>query len=278
MARRPISGATMVYGVAGDPVTHSLTPALHAAAFAALGLDAVSVALRADGSAAAAVVDAVRRLGVRGLSVTMPLKDAVVAHCEERTELVERLGAANCLTVTSSGTVRADSTDGDGLLGAIACAGASVAGARCVVLGAGGAARAAIEGLGRAGASEVAVLARRPEQALHAARLSPVARPGTVQDAAAADVIVQATPVGMLGTPAQDAEALLDGGALGAGQVAVDLVYHPRVTPWLARAAARGATTVEGVEVLVHQAHVALGCWLDPEVPLDALHRAVAAP
>jgi shikimate dehydrogenase len=278
VATRAVTGSTAVYGVVGDPVAHSLTPALHAAAFEALGVDAVSVALRADGDAAAAVVDAVRRLGIRGLSVTMPLKDAIVEHCEERTEVVERLGASNCLTATSRGTVRADSTDGDGLLAAIACTGlSSLAGARCVVLGAGGAARAAIDALGRAGATEVLVVARRHDAAMRAAGVARVARPAVPEDAASADVIVQATPVGMLGTAAVDAEALLDAASLGAGQVAVDLVYHPRVTPWLARAAARGATTVEGVEVLVHQAAVALARWLGAEVPIDVLHRAVAA-
>jgi shikimate dehydrogenase len=274
--QRAVTGATAVFGVAGNPVAHSLTPALHAAAFEALGVDAVSVALRADARDAATVVDVVRRLGIRGLSVTMPLKDAVVAHCEERDGVVERLGAANCLTVTATGTVRADSTDGDGLLGAIDCAGeGTLVGARCVVLGAGGAARAAIDALARAGAADVAVVARRHDAATRAASIASVARVGEPADAASAGIIVQATPVGMLDAEAADAHALVDPSTLGAGQVAVDLVYHPRVTPWLARAAARGATTVEGVEVLVHQAAVALSRWLEAEVPLDALHRAV---
>jgi len=274
-----VSGATAVYGIAGDPVAHSLTPALHAAAFEALQVDAVSVALRAGADAAVTVVDAVRRLGIRGLSVTMPLKDAVVAHCEERTDVVARLGAANCLTATARGTVLADSTDGDGLLEAIACAGgASLHGARCVVLGAGGAARAAIDALARAGAADVAVVARRDDAAARAARVATVARPGEAADTSSASVIVQATPVGMLDTAAVDAEALVDGGSLGAGQVAVDLVYHPRVTPWLARAAAGGATTVGGDEVLVHQAAFALERWLGAPVPLDALHAVIATP
>jgi len=280
---RTISGATAIYGIAGDPIAHSLTPALHAAAFDALGLDAVSVGLRAAASGADVVVAAVRQLGIRGLSVTMPLKDAVVAHCEERTDVVERIGAANCLTATVRGTVLADSTDGEGLLGAIACArGAPLVGSldtmRCVVVGAGGAARAAIDALARAGASDVAVVARRHDAAARAASAAAVARPGSPGDAKDADVVVQATSVGMLGTDAADAAALVDGDWLGAGQVAVELVYHPRVTPWLARAAARGATTVEGVEVLVHQAAVALTRWLDAEIPIEALHRAALAP
>jgi shikimate dehydrogenase len=276
VTERAVSGATAVYGVVGDPVAHSLTPALHAAAFEALGVDAVSVALRAGTDAAATIVDAVRRCSIRGLSVTMPLKDAVVAHCDARTDVVARLGAANCLTAVGDGTVLADSTDGDGLLGAIGCADATpIDGARCVVLGGGGAARAAIEALARAGAADVAVVTRRPEDAERASRVATVARPGSSDDVGTALVVVQATPVGMQDTAAFDAAPLVDGGALGAGQVAVDLVYHPRVTSWLARAEASGARSVEGVEVLVHQAAVALSRWLDRDVPLEALHRAV---
>jgi shikimate dehydrogenase len=279
VARPATSGATALFGVVGDPVAHSLTPALHAAAFDEVGVDAVSVALRAGVDAAALVVDAVRRLGIRGLSVTMPLKDAVVAHCEERSDVVDRLGAANCLTATDDGRVRADSTDGDGLLAAIACVRtAPLRAPRCVVLGAGGAARAAIEALARAGATDVAVVARRHDAAVRAAAVASVARAGTAADVAAADVVVQATPVGMRDTPSVDAAPLVDGATLGAGQVAVDLVYHPRVTPWLARAAAHGATTVEGGEVLVHQAALALARWLGAEVPLDALHGVLAVP
>lgn len=267
------SGATAVYGIAGDPIAHSLSPSLHNAAFAALGVDAVSVAFRAGADDAACVVDAVRRLGVRGLSVTMPLKAALVAHCDERSRTVERLGATNLLVRTDAGTVRAESTDGAGLVLAIACVtGVDVQGRRCAVLGAGGAARAAIEALAGAGASEVLVVARRAEAATEAATVAPSARAAMPDEAATADVLVQATPVGMLDTDGQHANALVDGDVLGAGQIAVELVYHPRVTPWLARAASCGATTVEGVEVLVHQAAVALELWLGADAPLDALH------
>ena len=277
MSAPVVSGSTAVYGIAGDPVAHSLSPALHAAAFRALSVDAVSVAFRAGVDSAASVVDLLARLGVRGLSVTMPLKAAVVAHCDERSAAVDALGAANVLTATSTGGVRADTTDGDGLVAAIACvADRDVAGARCLVLGAGGAARAAIEALGRHGARDVAVVARRADAASAAASLAGVGRVGAPADAAEADVVVQATPVGMHDTAAVDADALVEGGSLRAGQVAVDLVYHPRVTRWLARADSAGARPVGGAEVLVHQAALALGLWLGADVPLGPLHEVVA--
>jgi shikimate dehydrogenase len=274
VTRPAVSGSTSVYGLAGDPVAHSLSPALHNAAFEALGIDAVSVALRADVDAAASVVSAVRAIGIRGLSITMPLKSAVVAYCEEHTEVVARLGSCNVLTSLRGEAVRADSTDGEGLLDAIRCvAGLDLDGARCAVLGAGGAARAVIDALAHAGAREVIVVARRTEAAASAAALASVARPGEAAEAQDADVVVQATPVGMQDTPARRADGLLDGAMLGAGQVAVDLVYHPRVTRWLAGATASGATPVQGVEVLIHQAQLALTGWLGVPVPLAPLHE-----
>ena len=274
-----VTAATALYGVAGDPVVHSLSPALHNAAFGALGIDAISVALRADESGAAAVVDAVRHLGVRGLSVTMPLKGLVAPLCDERSTTVERLGASNCLVGLGGGAVRAESTDGRGIVDAVRCvAAADLDGSTCAVLGAGGAARAAIEALCAAGAARVLVVARRPEAAEAAAAVCKAARAATPDEAAGALVIVQATPVGMAGTHGAGADPLLDAGTLGAGQVAVDLVYHPRVTPWLAQAASRGASPVGGAEVLAHQAALALGLWLGAPVPLDALHAVVAAP
>jgi shikimate dehydrogenase len=273
------TGSTAVFGVAGDPVAHSLSPKLHNAAFLALERDAVSIALRADASDAAVVVDALRRLGVRGLSVTMPLKAAVVKHCDERADVVELLGAANCLVRTDEGAVRAESTDGDGLLAAIACvADRDVRGLRCMVVGAGGAARSAVVALAGAGVAEVVVLARRAEQARGVASLAEAAREGSTRDLEGVDIVVQATPVGMLGTAEERATPLVDALSLRAGQIAVDLVYHPRVTPWLARAASRGACPVGGVEVLVHQAALAISIWLGAPAPLEVLHAAAVAP
>jgi shikimate dehydrogenase len=273
------TGATLVFGVAGAPVAHSLSPTLHNAAFRALGIDAVSIALRAGEPDAAVVVDAVRRLGVRGLSITMPLKAAVVEHCDERGVVVDQLGAANCLVRTSAGTVRAESTDGDGLVAAIACvAGRDVLGMRCAVIGAGGAASAAVVALIDAGATEVLVIARHPDRARSVADLADAARVGDPRDVAGLDLVVQATPIGMLGTTEAQASPLVDPTSLRAGQVAVDLVYHPRVTPWLARAASSGASVVGGVEVLVHQAAAALVIWLGVPAPIEVLHAAVAAP
>jgi len=273
---RPVTAATALYGVAGDPIAHSLSPALHNAAFEAMGIDAVSVALRAGAVDAQLVVGAVRTLGIHGLSVTMPLKVAVVEHCEHRTATVERLGASNCLVHEETSGVLAASTDGAGLLGAVSCVtGETVATKRCAVLGAGGAALAVIDALASAGAAEVIVVSRRAGAAARALALAPCVREGAPGEAATADLVIQATPVGMVGTDAQESDPLLDPGLLRADQIAVDLVYHPLVTPWLAQAASSGARTVGGIEVLIHQAAGALELWLGTAPPAAALHAAV---
>src|SRR5262249_27984882 len=161
--RREISGSTRVVGVIGDPVAHSRSPAIHNAAFAALGLDWVYVAFPVAAGRGADAVAAVRTLGIEGLSVTMPHKSDVAAACDELTPGAAALGAGNTV-IRSDGTVRGDSTDGPGFVSALLDHGIEPRGRRVLVLGAGGAARAIVDALGRAGAI-VTVAARRPAAA-----------------------------------------------------------------------------------------------------------------
>ncbi|HTZ08483.1 MAG TPA: hypothetical protein VMB72_05380, partial [Acidimicrobiales bacterium] len=177
-----------------------------------------------------------------------------------------------------------DATDGPGFLAAVRrAAGFDPAGRRCVVLGAGGAARAVVLALAQGGAAEVAVLNRTPARAEVAAALAGgVGRVGSAADVGRADLVVQATPVGMAALgPATLADLGVDLDALGPGQVAADLVYVPAETPFLAAARARGATPVGGLGMLVHQAALALGHWTGLEVdpgPLWDAARAVLGP
>jgi shikimate dehydrogenase len=147
-----------------------------------------------------------------------------------------------------------------------------VAGRTVLVLGAGGAARAVVLALGRAGA-EVAVAARRPETAVAAASLAPGARavplPVTAADLSAAAVVVNATPLGMAGEAPP-----LDPAGLGASQVVVDLVYHPAETVLLAAARERGAAAVGGLGMLVHQAALSFTAWTGMEAPIPAMKKA----
>lgn len=168
----PVSAFTRVVGVIGDPVHHSLSPAIHNAAFVSLGLDWVYVAFPVPRGRGGAAVAAARDLGLAGLNVTMPHKADAAAACDDLTPDAAALGAVNTVVVRPDGRMLGDSTDGPGFLDALAEERIEVEGRRCLVLGAGGASRAVVLALGRVGA-EVIVAARRPEAAADAARLAP---------------------------------------------------------------------------------------------------------
>ena len=285
-AGRPADGrwptaASTVVGVIGDPVTHSLSPLLHNTAFGALGLDWVSVGFPVRHGDGPAAVEGLRALGVRGLSVTMPHKAAVAGAVDELTPVAEELGAVNCVRWVGDRLV-GDNTDGAGFLESLRRGvGFDPADRRCLVVGAGGAARAVVLALAGAGAAEVVVVNRTPERAETAAALAGGrGRSGTAEDAARADLVVEATPAGMDGL--DEVAPLVDAGSLRPGQVAVDLVYHPPTTPWLAAAAAAGATTLGGLGMLVHQAAAQLQLWTGTAPPVaamwDAARRATGAP
>jgi shikimate dehydrogenase len=273
---RRLSAATAVVGVMGDPISHSLSPLLHNTAFDALGLDWVSVGFPVPSGRAQVALAGARSLGVRGLSVTMPHKEDVARLVDRRSESAERLGAVNCVIFQAETTV-GENTDGPGLVGALKRGDRfDPAGHRCLVLGAGGAARAVIDALAVAGATEVIVVNRTAERAAAAAALAgAVGRVGEPGDAPGCDLIVNATPVGMVGARQAGTAALpLDPGLLGPHQVVVDLIYHPAETAWLAAARQRGATTANGLGMLVHQAALQLAAWTGLEPPVEAMWAA----
>lgn len=276
------SSETRLVGVIGDPIRHSLSPRLHNAAFAALGLDWASVAMAVPAGAGGAAVAAVRTLGLQGVSVTMPLKEEVAAAADDLTPVAARLGAVNCLSVRDGHTV-GDSTDGDGLLAALAAeCGFAPGGARCAVIGAGGAARAVVDALARADAAEVVVVARNPARAAVAAGLAgDRGRAGTSADVGGAVLVVNATPVGMAdvaGTAGGRGSMPVPVEVLGPGQLVVDLIYHPARTPLLQAAGERGARTANGLGTLVHQAALAVERWTGRPAPVAAMAAAVGAP
>ncbi|MEM9654890.1 MAG: shikimate dehydrogenase [Actinomycetota bacterium] len=272
-----ISGRTRLAAVIGDPVRHSLSPAIHNAAFAARKLDWVYLALPVATGNGAEAVAAMRTLGIDGLSVTMPHKAAVAAAADARTPAVETLGVANCLFVEDNRIV-ADSTDGDGFVSSFTTDfGTTLADLRCVVVGAGGAARSIIEAVGRAGAAEITVVNRSADRAVAAAVLAPQAVAGSADDPAVfaeADVLINATAVGMAGGPDPDGSPVPTE-TLRSGQRVVDIVYQPRRTPLLVAAEAVGAEVADGVGMLVHQAALAFERWTGQAAPLDVMTRAV---
>jgi shikimate dehydrogenase len=286
-ARADAGSGIRLVGVIGSPITHSLSPLLHNAAFAALGLDGTwrSVAFEVPPGEAASALAAMRRADVSGLSVTMPHKADVAALVDECTEVARRLDAVNCI-VNRDGVLLGTNTDGAGFVASLARAAAfTPAGTHCVVIGAGGAARAVVLALAEAGASRVAVLNRTSERAAAAAALAGPAG-GVVGSEAkdqvkaiqAADLVVNATPLGMAGaSPAGAAPWLVAPELLHAGQVAVDLIYSPRPTRWLMTAGAAGAEAVDGLGMLVHQAAAQLELWTGQPAPVEAMWRAAEA-
>jgi shikimate dehydrogenase len=274
----PLSAGTTVVGVIGDPVAHSLSPLLHNTAFAVMGLDWVSVGFRVQAGHAGDALAGAGALGIRGLSVTMPHKESVAELVGQRSALSELLGAVNCVVRTEDVWV-GHNTDGPGFVSSLRRNGHDPEGMHCLVVGAGGAARAVVAGLAGAGAAEVVVVNRSPERAASAAALAgPVGRVGRESDASSSDLVVNATPLGM-GDPGEHGTAWPVAPAhLHAGQVVVDLVYHPWVTPWMDAARARGARVANGAGMLVHQAALQLEAWTGLEVPVESMWKAVSGP
>ncbi len=265
-------------GVIGDPVAHSLSPRLHNTAFAEMGLDWVSVGFRVPAGRTATALEGARALGLMGLSVTMPHKEEVARLVGERSPLTVRLGAANCVVAEGDGW-RGENTDGAGLVDALRRRDQfDPQGRRCLVVGAGGAARAVIAALADAGAEEVVVVNRTPERAAAALALAgPGGRLGSAADATGCDLVVNATPVGMAGTAGDGGRPWpLDPTLLHAGQVVVDLIYHPAETRWMEAARAQGASVANGVGMLVHQAALQLAAWTGADPPVEAMWGAVA--
>jgi len=249
-------------------VRHSLSPVIMNTAFAEMGLDWVYVAFQVGASGGAGALRAIEALGIQGCSVTMPLKQEIADALDRLDPLAQALRAVNCVYRDGDGLAGAN-TDGAGFCAALAEAGVAVEGSRVGLLGAGGAARSVIAGLGSAGVSDVVVVNRSAERAEAAAALSPVARVGQATDLGAVDIVVNATSVGM-----GDGALPCDPAALTDGQVVVDLVYHPIETPLLAEARRRGLSVVDGVGMLVHQAALAVRLWTGRPAPVAAMNAA----
>ena len=283
----PASGATRLLGLLGWPVAHSLSPAMHNAAFQALALDYRYVAFPVAPEPVERLGEAVRgmrALGIRGCSVTAPYKESVVAHVDVLTDFAKLVKAVNTLWVDDDGRVWGDNTDGPGFVAYAEHAGVRVEGAGALVLGAGGSARAVAAGLMSAGCARVTVLNRTVARAeALVEELGAGADPGVLragrfpQDVAAcsrdATLIVQCTTVGM----GDDAASLAwdRNVSFRRDQAVCDLVYHPRRTALLEKAAAEGAAVLGGVGVLVFQGAIAFERWTGRPAPVDVMLRAV---
>jgi len=264
---------TRVYGVIGDPLGHSLSPLMHNAAFAARRVNAVYLPFRvsAKGSALRDFLASVGPLGIRGFSVTIPHKQAILRHLDGCDPLAAQIGAVNTVVVRPGGRLYGYNTDYVGVLRAIESR-IPLRGSRILLFGAGGAARASAFALAHAGAA-VVICARRPAQALELAR----AINGTVVGRRSLrseffDAIVNCTPVGMHpggGSPLESAELNC--------RLVMDLIYRPRKTELLRRAERRGIAVISGVEMFVAQGVAQYRIWQGRRAPAAVMRRVVMA-
>lgn len=278
---------TTVLGVFGWPVSHSKSPAMHGAAIAALGIDARYVPFAVRPEAIGDAVRGVRALGIRGVNVTLPHKQAVMQQLDRIDADARAIGAVNTI-VNDDGVLTGFNTDAPGLVRSVEEAGVSIAGKRVTILGAGGAARAAVVGFARAGAAEIAIVARRPEAARSlAAELAQHAGVGVTGEGEAAldrvfartDLVVQSTSATLNDGPNAEAfAARLPMHALPDAAAVVDLVYQPLVTSVLRSASARGLRTVDGLGMLVHQGALAFRLFTGQEPPIDVMAEALGRP
>ena len=275
VAPRAIRGSTRIAAVLGFPIEHSRSPELLNAAFAAAGLDAVMIPAAVPPETFAAAVAVLAAIRALGASVTVPHKLAAAALCDELSPAAREIGAVNCLHF-DGGRLVGHNTDAGGFVDGLTAAGFDPRGARGVLLGAGGAARAVAYGLRAAGADPAAltVIARDPARVPWAA-----AAPWTADSLraafAAADLVVDCTPAALGDASAESAFVdTLPLSALRAGAWAATLVYHHR-TIWLERASARGHSTVDGRAMLVRQGARAFEIWTGRTAPVEAMTRAL---
>jgi shikimate dehydrogenase len=285
--RQPVLKAptahTRVAGVIGDPVRHSLSPVIHNAAFESLGLDWVYVAFPVPKGAGLRAVEAMRTLGLAGLSVTMPHKAEVVEGVDVLGPVAARLGVVNTLYWRATPTgdeLVGESCDGAGFVDALrGDEGFDPAGQRCVVLGSGGAARSVALALGDAGASSVAVVARNSKAASECAGLAGPAgstvapeRVAMAEAIGASALVVNATSVGMGAGDGLPFDLPLH--AIGSQHCVVDLIYAPAVTHLLHECRSRGATAANGLGMLIYQAARQVEMWTGRSAPLAVMSAA----
>lgn len=277
-----ISPATRLCAVIGNPVGHSLSPALHNAAFNALGLDFVYVAFRVEDLKSA--MDGMRALeNFRGMSVTIPHKIEILNYLDEVAEVDRYIGSVNTV-INENGRLYGFGTDGPGALKALLDAGVDLKGKRVLVLGAGGVSRALTFTLARSAALERLVLLDINEPVM--LTLANDLRAGTTvpietalldsssiaERAPVADVIINCTPIGM---HPHDNATLIPAELLHQRQAVFDVVYTPLETRLLREAAAQGCRVISGVEMFINQAVLQFERFTGEPAPVEVMRQVV---
>ncbi len=261
-----LNGSTEIYGIMGKPVSHSLSPAMHNAAFDALTLNKVYVAFEVDDVASA--MAGFRALGVKGVSVTIPHKQAVIPYLDDIDPVAEKIGAVNTLLINGD-SIKGLNTDWLGANRALEEK-IGIKDKKVLLLGAGGSARAIGFGLLEASA-DLKISSRTPEKGRElAASLGCQWHPLSEAAEISADILINATSVGM--SPRQD-ETPFPGGALTKFQVVMDIVYSPLETRLLREATAAGCTVINGLAMLLYQGAAQFELWTGRPAPLNTMRR-----
>ncbi|CAN5471690.1 shikimate dehydrogenase [soil metagenome] len=274
-----VTGAAIVAGVCGQPIRHSMSPVIHNAWIAAAGLDAAYARFAPSEDSFESFIEGLRGGAIRGLNVTIPFKEQALACADQCSPLAQLAGAANLLIFEADGTIRADNTDGPGLIQAIAvqAPGFDLAISPVVILGAGGAARGAAAALALAGAPRISLVNRT------VARAEAIARSigGAVETASdgeldgllgEAGLVINATSLGLGGGRGPVARLELT----PRNAVVVDMVYKPLQTEFLQRAQVAGRRTVDGLEMLLRQAVPSFEAFFGISPPASVDVRALA--
>ena len=262
-----INGHTKIYGIFGRPVAHSLSPAMHNAAFRELGLNAVYVAFPVTDLPQA--VAGLRGLAIQGASVTIPFKEEIIPRLDELDPQAARIGAVNTV-VNRAGRLYGYNTDWLGALKALK-AETGLEGRHVLLLGAGGASRAIAFGILAEGGRVTLTDVDGPRAAALARDLGVEAIPPDAVGQCPASLLVNATPVGL--EPKVD-DIPLDPELLGRYRLVMDIVYKPLETRLLREARARGCLAIDGLQMLIHQATAQFELWTGREAPLEVMSRA----
>jgi shikimate dehydrogenase len=279
-----VTAKTIVAGVAGAPVRHSLSPLMHNAWLTEAGIDGVYVAFAPHQDRFRAFAEGLRGGAVRGLNVTIPFKEQALAVADEASALARAAGAANLLLFHDDGRIEARNTDGEGLLRAIAvqAPGFDLTAGPVTVMGAGGAARGAVAALIEAGVADIRICNRTLDRAeklvedLMGLGSGALVRAFERADLAldGAGCVINATSLGLGGGPGPDTPWRL----ARPGTVAMDMVYKPLDTAWMQEARAHGLHTVDGLEMLIRQAIPSFEAFFGAEPPeLDVRALLLAA-
>jgi 3-dehydroquinate dehydratase/shikimate dehydrogenase len=274
---KSVTPSTALYGLIGRPLGHSLSPLMHTTAFRSLDIDAAYMPFEVEERSLGGTILALRAIGLRGANVTIPYKERIMQYIDGMDDAAQSIGAVNTI-LNKDGELVGYNTDVSGLIDALKAAGVRLDGADALVIGAGGAARAAVYGLLRHNA-RVTVAGRTKSRALALRRHLGAPGIGLVDLKAVksamehANLVINCTPVGMRGFRSR---AVVPAEHLRRDMAVMDMVYNPVRTPLLSAAERKGAKTISGMEMFIRQGMASFRIWTGRSFPLDKIRRALA--